>query len=84
MVDALALEFLEKLVPPIDKEDAHASVYQVTDQGILPSLTTVLVQEVWPCTQDDCFAESEWFLRSPKNRPMAQCQKRWRFLAERM
>jgi dynein heavy chain len=42
----LASEFLEKLVPLIDKEDAHPSIYKMTDQGILPSLTTVLVQEV--------------------------------------
>ena len=27
-------------------QDAHPSIYKMTDQGILPSLTTVLVQEV--------------------------------------
>mmetsp|Transcript_46773 Transcript_46773/g.83798 ORF Transcript_46773/g.83798 Transcript_46773/m.83798 type:complete len:4084 (-) Transcript_46773:846-13097(-) len=45
-VDALALEFLERLPPPIDKEDAHPSINKLTPAGILPSLTTVLVQEV--------------------------------------
>jgi hypothetical protein len=46
LVDSLASELLAKAPAPIDRKTAHPSIFRVTAAGIIPSLSTVLVQEV--------------------------------------
>eukprot|EP00667_Euglena_gracilis_P000017 EG_transcript_17 len=45
LVDALANELLGKAPEPIDRKKAHPSIFKATAAGVIPSLSTVLVQE---------------------------------------